>query len=112
MVPARVLRTRVDLVVPHMDPVLRTMQSVPKVRTRDHLLMEQDRMVLARVLRTRVDPAVPHMAPVLRTMQSVPKAPLPAVGQKMVGPRANMLLPVMEIVADPLRNRPDGGSRP
>ncbi len=72
MVLARVLRTRVDPAVHRMDLVPRTMQSVPAVSTRVHLLMEQDLMVLARVLRTLANPVVHRMDPAHRTMQSVP----------------------------------------
>jgi len=67
----KALRTWAIVAVPRMDPAHRTMQSVPVVRPRAHLLMEPDLMVRARVLRTLANPAVNRMAPAHRTMQSV-----------------------------------------
>ena len=57
-----------------------TMQGVPVVRPRVHLLMEQGLTVTARDLRTRVNPVVHRMDLAHRTMQSVPA----------VGPRVHL----------------------
>jgi hypothetical protein len=72
VVPARALRTRANPAVHLMVPVHRTMQRVPAVPRRAHLLMEPDLMVPARALRMLVIVAAHRMDPVLRMTRRVP----------------------------------------
>ena len=96
-----------------MVPVHRTMQGVPVVRARVHLLMEPDLMVRTRVHRMLADPAVLRTVPVLRTMQSVPAVRTRVISLMEQGPavRTRVLLTAKNLVT-PIkahrRNRPDG----
>ena len=95
-----------------MVPVHRTMQGVPVVRARVHLLMEPDLMVRTRVHRMLADPAVLRTVLVLHTMQRVPvgRAKVLLMEQGLAV-RTRVLLTAKNLVT-PIkahrRNRPDG----